>query len=241
MSRNELFNPFMFRKFTFLASLSLVSFLGMAQEQKPTIVYIFDPICGWCYSFNPVIDKLHVKFKHNVDLVVVSGGMIIDKKARPIADMSEFILAGYEDMQNLTGVKFGTPYIQMVEEGKELLDSEKPALATTAFQTLHPHKVLEFVQKLQESHFLYGKSLNNDSTYSHLAKHFGINPAEFLQTMNSDSIKTATRSDFKKVEDAGINGFPTLLIKIGGQVQAITRGYEKYEKLEKKIEKLLSQ
>lgn len=213
----------------------------MAQEPKPTIVYIFDPICGWCYTFNPVIEKLHAKFKHKADFVIVNGGMIVDHKARPISDMSEFILAGYEDMQNLTGVKFGAPYIQMVEEGKELLDSEKPALAMTAFQTLHPNKSLEFARKLQESHFLYGKSFNNDSTYTHLAKYFDLNPVEFLQAMNLDSTKTATRNDFKKVEEAGINGFPTLLIKMNGQVQAITHGFEKYEKLEKKIEKLLNQ
>ena len=213
----------------------------MAQEPKPTIVYIFDPICGWCYTFNPIIEKLHAKFKHKVDFVIVNGGMIYDTKVRPISDMSEFILSGYEDMENLTGVKFGTRYIQMVEAGKELLDSEKPALAMTAFQTLHPHKSLEFARKLQESHFLYGKSFNNDSTYTHLAEHYGINSAEFLQTMNSDSTKTATRNDFKKVEDAGINGFPTLLIKIDGQVSPITHGFEKYEKLEKKIEKLLNQ
>jgi putative protein-disulfide isomerase len=213
----------------------------MAQEPKPTIVYIFDPICGWCYTFNPIIEKLHSKFKHKADFVIVNGGMIIDNKVRPIADMSEFILAGYQDMENLTGVKFGAPYIQMVEEGKELLDSEKPALAMTVFQTLQPHKSLEFARKLQESHFLHGKSLNNDSTYTNIAKHFGINPTEFLETMNSDTTKTATRNDFKKVEDAGINGFPTLLIKINGQVSPITRGFEKYEKLEKKIEKLLKQ
>ena len=105
----------------------------MAQEPKPTIVYIFDPICGWCYTFNPIIEKLHAKFKHKVDFVIVSGGMIIDIKSKPISDMSEFILAGYEDMQNLTGVKFGTPYIQMAKKGKELLNSEKPAFAMTAF------------------------------------------------------------------------------------------------------------
>jgi putative protein-disulfide isomerase len=213
----------------------------MAQEPKPTIVYIFDPICGWCYTFNPVIEKLHAKFKHRVDFVIVSGGMITDTKGRPISDMSEFILAGYEDMQNLTGVKFGEPYIKMVEEGKELLDSERPALAMTAFQSLFPHKSLEFARKLQESHFMYGKSYNNDSTYSQLVQHFGIVPDEFFQLMNSDSTKIATKNDFKKTEDAGINGFPTLLIKINGQVLPVTHGFEKYEKLEKKIEKLLNQ
>lgn len=212
----------------------------MAQEQKVTIIYIFDPICGWCYSFNPVIEKLHAKFKDKVNFTIVSGGMIIDKKVRPISNLTEFILSGYEDMQNLTGVKFGEAYIQMVTEGKELLDSERPARAMTAFQSLHPEKSLEFAQKLQEAHFKHGKSLNNESTYHHLAKEFGIDADAFVSLMNSEKIKEATRNDFKKVEEAGINGFPTLLIKIKNQVMPITQGFEKYEKLEKKIEKLLN-
>jgi len=217
-----------------------VSLVSTAQEQKPTIVYIFDPICGWCYTFNPVIEKLHSKFKNKLNFSIVSGGMIVDNKVRAISDMSEFILAGYMDMENLTEVKFGDPYIHLVTEGKELLDSEKPALAMTAFQSLQPEKSLEFARKLQEAHFLLGRSFNKDSTYLVLAKDFGLEPNNFLELMNAESIRTITRNDFKKVEEAGINGFPTLLIKINNQVLPITHGFEKYQKLEKKIEKLLN-
>ncbi len=211
----------------------------MAQEPKPTIIYIFDPICGWCYTFNPVIEHLHARYKHKVDFVVVSGGMITGKRMRPISEMSEFILSGYKDMENLTGAHFGEKYLKMVETGTEMLDSEKPSFALTAFKTILPEKVVAFAHLLQKAHFEKGQSYHNDSTYVELARSFNINEKLFIEKMNSDSIKIATHLDFKKTEESGISSFPTMLLQINGKVTLLAEGFNQKEYFEKKMDKML--
>lgn len=212
-----------------------------AQDQKPTIVYIFDPICSWCYTFNPIIEKLHIKYKHKLDFSVVSGGMVTGEKIRPISDVAEYILAGYQDMQNMTDVVFGKPYIDMVKQGTERIDSERPSYAVTAFRKLDSSRTVEFAHDLQLLYFYKGYSLNQDSTYLHLAKMYNLDGKIFLETMDSEEVKTTTQQDFKRVDDSGIGGFPTVLLRIKGRVILITEGFDKLEKLEKKIDKALKE
>ncbi len=212
-----------------------------AQTTKPNIVYVYDPLCSWCYTFDPVMDQLHDKYKGHVDFSVVSGGMIIGSRKKPVSFMEEYILAGYKDMENLTGIKFGDAYLALVKQGTDLLDSEKPSNAVVAYNALHSDRILEFVHELQSAYFLYGNSLNQDSTYLKMAQKFQLDGLSFLGQMKSDSIQKSTQDNFKKVEDSGISAFPTLLLRINGKVLPIVEGFEKFEKLDKKIAKLLKE
>jgi len=214
---------------------------GYSQDSKPNIIYIFDPICSWCYTFNPVMEKLHAKYKDKIDFTVVAGGMITGPKVRTVSEIAEYILEGYSDMEKLSGVKFGEPYLELVKEGSTVLSSVKPCQSVVAFRSLKPELVLNYSHDLQKIFFLKGYNLNEDSTYRSIAKKYNIDEQVFLDKMVSDSIKTATLLDFKKVEEAGVSGFPTLIMRINGQVILITEGFEKLEKLEKKIDKILKQ
>ncbi|MBC7390222.1 MAG: DsbA family protein [Opitutaceae bacterium] len=214
---------------------------GFAQNSKPNVVYIMDPMCSWCYTFNPIMEKLHAKYKHKVDFTVVTGGMIVGAKVRTISEIAEYIIAGHMDMQNMTGVTFGKPYFDLVNEGATILSSERPSRAIVAFRTQNSEKAIDFSHDLQRLFFQEGFNLNEDSTYLKMAQKFDLNGKDFLLRMESDSVKTSTLQDFKKVEDAGISGFPTLLMRINGKVILITEGFEQFDKLEKKIEKILKQ
>jgi len=219
--------------------LVLAYFFATAQEPKPTLVYVFDPNCGWCYSFNHEIEKLHDKFKQRVQFTVVSGGMIVGSHVRPMSEMSENILASYQTMQKTTGVKFGEPYLEMVKEGKELVDSERPSKAVVAFREMNNEKIFEFVHELQKAHFYQGRSYNGDDLYMELAKNYGLNGLEFIQKMNSDSVKTLVKEDFKKVEETGIEGFPVVLLMMNDKVYLVSEGYQKHHQLERKINRRL--
>ena len=33
-----------------------------SDKQKPTILYVYDIMCGWCYGFSPVINRLYEEY-----------------------------------------------------------------------------------------------------------------------------------------------------------------------------------
>ena len=210
---------------------------GNTQEPKPTLVYIFDPLCGWCYSFDLVMEQIHQKYKSQFNFVVIPGGMVTGKRVKPVGEISEDLLEHMAHLEHATGAKFGEPYKKMLEEGKELWDSERPSWAVNAFKTMDVEDEFTYAYALQKALFLYGNSLNQDSTYHKLAQQFAIDPAKFKELMYSDSIKSMTSKGFSQVESIGIHGFPSVLIQKNGKTTVVTEGFEKLEKLDKKIEK----
>ena len=51
---------------------------------KPIFIYCYEAYCGWCYGFTPVIKKIEEKFKGQVNIEVLSGGMMIEENIAPI-------------------------------------------------------------------------------------------------------------------------------------------------------------
>lgn len=212
---------------------------GNTQDSRPTLVYIFDPLCGWCYSFDLVMEQIHQKYKSQLDFIVIPGGMVTGKRVKPVGEVSEDLLEHMAHLEKATGAKFGEAYVKMLQEGKELWDSERPSWAMNAFKTLDVEDEFTYAHSLQKALFLNGNSLNQDSTYRKLSLKFSIDPEQFKKRMFSDSIKAITDKGFKQVESIGIQGFPTVLIQKNGKTTILAEGFEKLEKLDKQIEKAL--
>ena len=72
---------------------------------KPVLIYCYDAYCGWCYGFSPVIKKVAHEFKDQLEIDVLSGGMILPEKPTPIATIAPYIQKAYKTVEETTGIK----------------------------------------------------------------------------------------------------------------------------------------
>src|SRR4051794_11346730 len=108
---------------------------------KPLLIYCYDAYCGWCYGFSPVIKKIAVDFKDQLDFDVLSGGMILPEKPVHISATASYIAGAYKNVEELTGIKFGSDYLWHIfnpDESDWYPNSEKPAIAMVIFKTYFP-------------------------------------------------------------------------------------------------------
>lgn len=74
-----------------IACLILIGMHKMSAEERSEIIYVFDPLCGWCYGFSPVIKQAYDSYKDKADFKVLAGGMVIGDQIGPIGRISEFL------------------------------------------------------------------------------------------------------------------------------------------------------
>ena len=203
-----------------------------------TILYIMDPLCGWCYGFSGVMQELQAKYKETYNFRVITGGMITGARVEPVAAMANFILTAYRGVQNTAGVKFGEPYLDLLREGTEISNSEPPCRAIVTFREQNPEKAIDFAHELQLKMFVEGKSWNADATYRELATQFGLAADQFISDMNTDEIKYATQQDFQWSQAAGITGFPCTVLEKDGKYYMLAQGYSPLEAVEEVLEKI---
>ena len=206
--------------------------------ERPTILYVMDPLCGWCFGFSPVVMSLYESYRDRYDFKVVPGGMITGARVEPVAAMAGYILKAYTRVEEMSGVKFGQPYLDMLRAGTEISNSVPPCQALHVLQELQPGRGVEHAHQLQRALFMDGYSWNDRETYVHLARLFDLNPDRFLERWESQEAQYSTVQDFQWVQAAGITGFPCLVYQKGDQYLLIASGFQPQEAVEATIKRI---
>jgi putative protein-disulfide isomerase len=177
-------------------------------QPKDTILYVYDPMCGWCYGFDPVMEQVATDFADRLHFHTISGGMITGDRQGVIApQMATYILNTVPRLEQMTGVKFGEAFLKTLRDGTYYASSVRPSRAMTVFRSLHPDKAVAFAHAMQRKLFLEGKSLDEDATYHELCKDLGLDATAFIQALNDPSFLEGGRGGFCALIAFGRIGF----------------------------------
>ena len=206
---------------------------------KPTLIYVYDPLCGWCYGSHPVMEKLRDRFNNRISIDVKVGGLAVGDRAQTISEGFSYIKDGLQQVEKSTGIKFGRNFKLLAEEGSYMYDSLPPCRAQKTMNEIAPDQALSFAGTLQNAIFRDGKNLNEWSTYDELISDYNVDPDEFKTYFERDELKNELIDEFTWCQNHGANGFPTLLIQIEDEISIITRGYRPYDTVESHLHHLI--
>lgn len=72
------------------------------------LLYVMDPLCGWCYGGGAVITALHERYQARADFDLLPGGMWAGTEAkRQTPALARFIREHDEQVRAATGAEFG--------------------------------------------------------------------------------------------------------------------------------------
>lgn len=205
------------------------------------ILYIFDPLCGWCFGFSQTMLDFSRQHADQYKFVPIVGGMMTGSRVAPYASMAEYIKGSIPRLEVTTGTSFGEPYIQnFLEDGSAMTNSEPPCRALVAFRNIQPTQAMEFAHRLQTVHFKEGKDYNDESIYGELAKSFGLDPITFMEQFHFKAIKQQVEEEFSWVKKSGVQGFPTVVYNADQKYYLISHGYATKETLENSLQRAIS-
>jgi putative protein-disulfide isomerase len=212
---------------------------SIPEKEKPELIYIFDPLCGWCYGFSSVITRLKAQMNSDVDFLVLSGGMV--REAGPIGEIAGYIKTAYKVVEDTTGVKFGEKFLNdVLKNGDAIFTSVPPAKALAVLRMHKPDECVEIAGRLQKAIYHDGIQVDDYSAYAQIAKEYGMDPEEFLVKVKSSEIAEMVENEFKMVAGLGVNGYPSVMLRRGKETQLLTRGYKEYDSLFKIVEESIS-
>lgn len=203
------------------------------------LIYVMDPICGWCYGNITTTQKLYEKYKDQFDFEILPGGMWTGINARRQSkQMAQYFKKHDPQVQQTTGTEFGKDYFDFIENESIVLDSEIPSRAIVTVKKLWNSQAIPFAIEVQKARYWHGKDLNQDETYLSICKKSGLNKDEFLNVFHSEIIKAETQNTFVLAQKYA-SSYPTLLIEKDGKLGILEQGYAPLEIIEKQIESLI--
>jgi putative protein-disulfide isomerase len=208
--------------------------------EKAKLLYFYDPLCGWCFGFSPVIKKLEAEFQEQIDFEAISGGMVLGDRVKPLSEMKDYLQEAMPRLEEMTGVKFGKAYLDILEEGSLMLNSELPCIAMTVYKSMTNKSSIQFASALQSALYERGVNLNEVANYKSLAESFDLLWEVFRNKLEDSAYKEKTYQEFQVSQQMGIGGFPSVVLSIGNQGYLIARGYRPENEMKTVIEEILA-
>lgn len=192
-------------------------------ETRFHFLYFADPMCSWCYGFQPVIGQLSDTFGDRVGLRMVMGGL----RAGQQQAMREKDRAYIKDAWARVNAASGQPFdFAFFERETFTYDTEPACRAVVAMRQQAPDKALSFLGRVSSAFYAGNRDTTDVEVLSDIAAETGEDRSAFRDLMETGDLRAETFRDFLFAQQAGVHGFPCLLIgNEGDGYSLITNGF----------------
>ena len=204
---------------------------------SPRLWYFADPMCSWCWGFAPVITAIGETYGDRLPLRLMMGGLRPGTAEPVTPEFREEILQHWHEVHASTGQPF--KFDGAMPEGF-VYDTEPPSRAVIAVESLNPQAGFAYFKSVQAAFYTEGRDVTRPLTLAVLAEQMDISPTRFLERFDADDIKQQTQMDFRQTWEAGVRGFPTVVLQRDSQYALLTTGYRPIEELVSEIDAWLA-
>ncbi|MGH8810054.1 MAG: DsbA family protein, partial [Noviherbaspirillum sp.] len=193
----------------------------------PSLIYIADPMCSWCYGFGPELTAL-LEGLPGMRLDIVVGGLRAHNTKVMDAELKSTLLGHWKKVQEKTGLPFSPAGLA---RDNFIYDTEPACRAVVAARMLAPQAELLVFHAIQRAFYERGEDVTQGRVLASVAAAalteagFPTDADSFFATWESDATVVATREDFRQTQHWGISGFPTLVLEREGKLELVAAGY----------------
>lgn len=207
-------------------------------QPGPTVLYVMDAYCGWCWGFSKRVSDFEVANRHRVAFAVISGGLFIGPRAAPLSHYP-FIAEANDRIAAMTGAVFGDDYQAVLRQGDLVMDSLDAAAALAALRAQAPDRALHWADALQAAFYERGESLSSVDTVAAIARAGGLDEAQVLRCLDDGTARSWALADFERAQRLGVSSYPTLLFVRGDAVHRLPGTGATLEALNRALDSLL--
>lgn len=180
------------------------------------LIYVYDPMCGWCYGAMPAIHGL-ADLEGCIVEPLPSGLFGGDPSRRIDADMARHIEQADARIAAMSGQRFSDLYRRKVLGNPEMgFDSTPATHALTAVSLWNVRRELDGLHALQRERFVAGRDLGQPEVIAQaLAASLGDDAETWARRIADPKVVIATEKRIarahKVMKSVGVQGVPALV------------------------------
>lgn len=191
-----------------------------------SLLYLYDPLCGWCYAATPAIARLR---KAGVPVTLRPTGLFSDPGRVMTADFAAYAWRNDQRIATLTGQSFSEAYRRKVLQAPgTAFDSSAATLALTAVAMDEPGREADALQALQEARYIAGRDITDIDTVSAILAEAGFAPSAAASRPQAATLLAANAARVAAgaatMRDLGAKGVPTLVLVDGSTNRLLDSG-----------------
>ncbi|PHR57101.1 MAG: hypothetical protein COA44_06840 [Arcobacter sp.] len=204
----------------------------MLMNYKKEIICVLDPMCSWCWGFEPVLKELQKNLPSDIKLSLCMGGLRSKGQEAWTPAFKSYLQKNWQNVHAQTSQAFN---LSLLEKKAFDYDTEPACRAVISAKKIDINKQFSFLYALQKAFYQEAKDITDTNVILEIAKQEGFDAKEFLEIFSSEKIKEATLADKYKARSMGANSFPSLVFIDEEGHLYVLKGYKSFDKIKKHL------
>ena len=197
---------------------------------KKEIIAVLDPMCSWCWGFEPVLQKLQETLPGDTKISLVLGGLRSKGDQVWNIEFRSYLKENWTNVQARTGQVFN---MDLLDKEVFEYDTEPACRAVVVVRELDERRQFSFFRELQKAFYTQSKDISLTDVLVDIVEENGLDKREFLNLFESEKMKEKTRNDSYKARSMGANAFPSLVFIDEEGHLCVVKGYKSFEEIKK--------
>ena len=184
------------------------------------LIYVADPMCSWCWGFQPVLEKV-LNVAGDIPVQYVMGGLARDSDEPMSEENRHYIQGQWNLVTETTGANFNWDFWEACEPRR----STYPACRAVIAAGLQGRTRAMF-EAIQRAYYQEARNPSDASTLVKIAGEIGLNRECFASDIASESVEGALLDGFNIRRSINANQFPSLIARsLADELTWLTKGY----------------
>ncbi|MBT8447518.1 MAG: DsbA family protein [Gammaproteobacteria bacterium] len=189
----------------------------------PTLYYVHDPMCSWCWGFEPVRRELFEALAGRMAIRRLLGGLAPDSDAPMPADLQATLQATWRRIQQtIPGTRFNYDFWTECAPRRSTYPANRAVLAAREqgeeFDAL-------MTARIQRAYYLEARNPSDNGTLIELAADLDLNEKQFAASLVAPDTRQRLLDEIARTRAMGMSSFPSLAVSDNGALRHIGLHY----------------
>ena len=176
-----------------------------------TLFYVHDPMCSWCWGFEPTRSRLFEQLEGRISIERLLGGLAPDSDAPMPDDMRLGLQQTWQRIeQAIPGTRFNYAFWTDCAPRRSTYPANRAVIAArqqgAEYDAIMTHRI-------QQAYYLEARNPSDNSTLIELAADIGLESGRFEQDLIDPQTHRQLLEEINLSRSMGINGFPSLALR----------------------------
>ncbi|XPF96045.1 DsbA family protein [Colwellia sp. RE-S-Sl-9] len=200
------------------------------------LIYVHDPMCSWCWGFEPVRKKLFNSLPPAIIIKRFVGGLASDSHDPMPKQMQTMLQNTWRKIeQTIPGTEFNYDFWTNCQPRRSTYPSNRAVIAARQQSSEYDELI---THRIQQAYYTEAKNPSDESTLIELAKEIGLNVEQFTQDIQSEKIDELFQQELNYTRKLGMNSFPSLAYQVGNKAYSIQLDYNNMESMLDQIKQI---
>jgi putative protein-disulfide isomerase len=202
-------------------------------NKKKEIVAVLDPMCSWCWGFEPVLERLRDELSDKGEFSLILGGLRNSGEQTWDDAFKTYLHTHWRSVEKKTSQRFN---LGLLDKEAFDYDTEPACRAVVTVRVMDKKKQFSFFTALQKAFYVKGADITQMDVIADIVESEGIDKSEFVRLFVSDEMKEKTKADVYKARSMGANVFPSLVLIDEEGHLCVVKGYKSYEEIRRLVD-----